>query len=74
MFWQIEPDILIGENEPQLLNFVTLESNFGSSFYQSNLMAGEAYLYRVTGIGADGTETTLGQVRMSENVGPADSV
>lgn len=53
---------------------VTPDNNFGSSFYQSNLVEGQAYLYLVTGLSADGTETSLGQVRMSGDVGPADPV
>lgn len=53
---------------------VTPEGNFGNSFYQSDLVAGQSYLYQVNGVDSDGNETTLGQVSIPGSVGPADPV
>ena len=41
---------------------VTPDGNSGSSFYQSDLNAGQSYVYEVKGVEAEGAETSLGQV------------
>ena len=51
---------------------VTPDGNDGSSFYEGNLVEGQAYEYQVNGVDSEGNEVLIGEVRVPAEAGPAE--